>query len=217
MQFLSNSLQSREKSTAYGPKKIFTRNEAELLKQDGILVDPSGQINILVLWQDQVDSLQEGDTYIFKHIKVKDDQYGEQYVKAPKDTARAEYSVEATSYYEEYLPDVQSLPDTTVQVQASICGVPDVTVFKACFSRGNRIIEKNCKGSCPKCRMSLKLSMCSSHYFLKLVLMIPDSKVLQLSVFNKELLLLGSLAGLHDIDSCSEEIIEDALLHYWTN
>lgn len=143
---------------------------------------------------------------------MKDDQYGERYVNPPKDTA--EYSVEATvtSNYEENLPDVQSLPDTTVQVQASICGVRNVTVFKACFSCGNRIIEKNGKGSCPKCRMSLKLSVCRSQYLLKLILMIPDSKVLQLSVFIKELLLLGSLAGLHDIDSCSEEIIEDVLL-----
>lgn len=155
-----------------GPKKRFTRSKAELLKQDGILVDPSGQINI-VLWQDQVGSLQEGLTYIFKHIKVKDDQYGERYVNPPKNTA--DYSVESTTNYVENLPDVQSLPDTTVQVQATICGVRDITVFKACFSCGSRIIEKNGKGSCPKCRMSLKVSMCSSQYFLKLILMIPDS------------------------------------------
>lgn len=44
-----------------GPKKILTRNKAELLKQGGILVDPSGQINI-GLWQDKVDSLLEGHT-----------------------------------------------------------------------------------------------------------------------------------------------------------
>ena len=127
---------------------------------------------------------------------MKDDQHQECYVNPSKDTA--EYSVEAISNYEENLSDVQSLPDTTVQVQASICGVHNVTVFKTCFSCGNRIIEKNGKGSCPKCRMSLKLSTCSSQYFLKLILMTPDFKVLQLSVFNKELLLLGSLAGLHD-------------------
>ena len=100
-----------------GPKKIFTRNKAELLKQDGILVDQSGQIN-LVLWQDQVDSLQEGYTYIFKHIKVKDGQYGERYVNRPKNTA--EYSVESTPNCEENLSDVQSLPDLTVQVQAQL-------------------------------------------------------------------------------------------------
>ena len=44
-----------------GPKKILTRNKAELLKQGGILVDPSGQINI-GLWQDKVDSLLEDHT-----------------------------------------------------------------------------------------------------------------------------------------------------------
>lgn len=110
-----------------GPKKIFTRSKADLLKQDGILVNPSGQINI-VLWQDQVGSLQEGHTYIFKHIKVNDDQYGEHYVNPPRNTAHC--SVESTSNYEENLPDVQSLPDTIVQVQATIYGVRGVTVLK---------------------------------------------------------------------------------------
>ena len=58
------------------PKKIITCNKTKLIKQDGTLVEPTGQINV-VLWQDQVDSIQEGQTYIFKHIKEKDNPYGE--------------------------------------------------------------------------------------------------------------------------------------------
>lgn len=57
-------------------KKIITCNKTKLIKQDGTLVEPTGQINV-VLWQDQVDSIQEGQTYIFKHIKEKDNPYGE--------------------------------------------------------------------------------------------------------------------------------------------
>ena len=68
------------------------------------------------------------------------------------------------------------------------------------------------KEAAPNDACHFKVSMCSSQYFLKLILMIPDSTVLQLSVFNKELSLVASLARLHDIDSCSDEIIEDALL-----
>lgn len=52
------------------PKKIITCNTTKLIKQDGT------QINV-VLWQDQADSIQEGQTYIFKHIKEKDNPYGE--------------------------------------------------------------------------------------------------------------------------------------------
>ena len=71
-------------------KKIITRNKSELLKQDGTLVDPTGQINI-VLWQDQVDSITAGKTYLFKHIKVKDNQFGERYINPPRNATT--YSV----------------------------------------------------------------------------------------------------------------------------
>ena len=50
--------------------------------QDGTIIDPTGQINI-ALRQDQVDSISEGKTYVFKHIKRKDNQFGERYINPP--------------------------------------------------------------------------------------------------------------------------------------
>ena len=55
----------------------------ETLNRQDVLVDPSGQVEI-VLWQDQVDSLSEGETYVFKNLRVKDSQYKERYVNPPK-------------------------------------------------------------------------------------------------------------------------------------
>lgn len=74
----TDSITSLDSLTNAVPEQPITikAKVAKLIKQDGTLVEPTGQINV-VLWQDQVDSIQEGQTYIFKHIKEKDNPYGE--------------------------------------------------------------------------------------------------------------------------------------------
>ena len=64
-------------------KKITTKLNKTLDKQEGILLDPSGQMKIL-LWEDQVNSIKTGQTYIFKNLRVKDNQYKESYLNPPK-------------------------------------------------------------------------------------------------------------------------------------
>lgn len=191
-------------------KKIITRNKQELNKRDGILVDPTGQINI-VLWQEQVNSIEEGQTYVFKHIKVKDNQYGERYVKPPKNSST--YSATVSRQHEEPLPDVNVLPDTIMQTDAIICGVKYVTIFNACFACNARIIEKNGQASCTKCRMSVKLQLCKSQCFMKVSFMtIPERKIIQLSVFSNEASSLAWLINLN-IDYCTIEQLKKQLIH----
>ncbi|RMX45678.1 hypothetical protein pdam_00023853 [Pocillopora damicornis] len=115
------------------PKKIITCNKTKLIKQDGTLVEPTGQINV-VLWQNQVDSIQEGQTYIFKHIKEKDNPY---------DTSN--YSATVTPEHEDALPEVNVLPNMINQIDAVICEVEKMSFFKACFSCNSKIIEKMAK------------------------------------------------------------------------
>ena len=43
-------------------KKITTKLNKTLDKQEGILIDPSGQMKIR-LWEDQVNSIETGETY----------------------------------------------------------------------------------------------------------------------------------------------------------
>lgn len=124
------------------PKKIITCNKTKLIKQDGTLVEPTGQINV-VLWQDQVDSIQEGQTYIFKHIKEKDNPYGEWCVNPPKDTSN--YSATVTPEHKDSLPEVNVLPNMINQIDAVICEVKKMSFFKACFSCNSKIIEKMAK------------------------------------------------------------------------
>lgn len=190
-------------------KKIITRNKQELNKQDGTLVDPTGQINI-VLWQEQENSIEEGQTYVFKHIKVKDNQYGERYLNPPKNSIT--YSATVCEHHEEPLPDVNVLPDTIMQTDAIICGVKDITIFKACFACNTKITENNGKASCTKCRMTVKKQLCKAQCFMKVLFMtVPQRKIIQLSVFSNEASSLASLINLN-IHDCTTEQLQQQLI-----
>ena len=72
--------------TLRAPKTISTKRNQTLLKQEGIIADPNDQIKI-VLWEDQMDSITEGKTYLFKNIIVKENNNKERYVNPPKSVA----------------------------------------------------------------------------------------------------------------------------------
>ena len=84
--------------------------------------------------------------------------------------------------------------------------------FKPCFCCGSRIVQKNNKRNCTKCRMTVKIDSCQNQCFMKILLKtVPDDRLLQLSVFQKEVSLLTSLCGV-DINQCNEDRLTDELL-----
>ena len=99
-------------------------------------MDPTGQINI-VLWLDQVDSITAGKTYLFKHIKVKDNQFGERYMNPPRNATT--YSVTNATEFEDVLPEVHILPDTVTTIDAIASGVKEMSFHKACFSCNSNV------------------------------------------------------------------------------
>ena len=56
-----------------GPKTHRTE-KATLQKSSAVLVDPTGYIRV-VFWEEWVKSVQENATYIFKNLRVKEDNY----------------------------------------------------------------------------------------------------------------------------------------------
>ena len=107
-------------------KKITTKLNKTLHKQEGILLDPSGQMKIL-LWKDQVNSIETGETYIFKNLRVKDNQYKERYLNPPK--GGNNYSTTVAESYQEQLPEAEVIPDTLLVAQGTICGVSNISKF----------------------------------------------------------------------------------------
>jgi hypothetical protein len=189
-------------------KKITTKLNQTLDKQEGILLDPSGQMKIL-LWQDQVNSIKEGETYIFKNLRVKDNQYKERYVNPPKDCNN--YSVTVAESYQEQLPEAEVIPETLVVAQGNICGVSNIAKSKSCLLCGNRVIPKNDKiANCTKCRVTVKLQSCLHDWQLKIHVLTSQNKTVRLSVFNSE---IGLLFSLCDLDpTCTEDDLLESLL-----
>ncbi|XP_033107225.1 uncharacterized protein LOC117109093 [Anneissia japonica] len=190
-------------------KRITTKLNQVLRKQEGILLDPTGQIKIL-LWEDQVDSVKDGETYIFKNIRVKDNQFKERYLNPPKNIN--EYSCTSTCEYEEKLPEAEVIPDTIVEATGNICGIANLSKSKICLVCGTNIIPKNNQnGNCPKCKMIVRIKSCNDDWHLKIIFVTNQKKTLRLSVFNSEFNLLLSLCNLQR--SCTEDEITEALLN----
>lgn len=81
-----------------------------------------------------------GKTYLFKHIKVKDNQFGERYINPPRHATT--YSVTNATEFEEVLPEVHILPDTVATIDAIVCGVKEMSFHKACFSCNSKVEKK---------------------------------------------------------------------------
>ena len=189
-------------------KKITTKLNKTLDKQEGILLDPSGQMKIL-LWEDQVNSIETGETYIFKNLRVKDNQYKERYLNPPK--GGNNYSTTVAESYQEQLPEAEVIPDTLLVAQGTICGVSNISKFKSCLICGNRVTVKNNKlANCTKCRMTVKLESCIHEWQLKIHVLTNENKTVRLSVFNSE---IGQLFSLCNLDAeCTEDQLLENLL-----
>ena len=189
-------------------KKITTKLNKTLDKQEGILIDPSGQMKIL-LWEDQVNSIETGETYIFKNLPVKDNQYKERYLNPPK--GGNNYSIAVAESYQEQLPEAEVIPDTLVVAQQSICGVSNISKLKPCLICGNKVILKNDKlANCTKCRMTVKVESCIHDRQLKIHVLTSENKTVCISVFNSEIGLLFSLCKL-DAQCTEDELLENLL------
>ena len=189
-------------------KKITTKLNKTLDKQERILIDPSGQMKIL-LWEDQVNSIRTGETYIFKNLRVKDNQYKEHHFNPPK--GGNNYSIAVTESYQEQLPEAGVIPNTLVVAQRNICGVSNISKSKLCLICGNRGILKNDKlANCTKCRMTVKVEFCIHEWQLKIHVLTSENKTVCISLLKSEIGLLFSLCKL-DAQCTEDELLENLL------
>ena len=179
------------------------------MKQEGIIADPNNQIKI-VLWEDQVDSITKGKTYLFKNIRVKENNNKERYVNPTKSVAEAEYTIQEVQPFEEKIV-VEKVPETTLVETGNIIGTSDLTKFKSCLVCGNKVIPKNTKiGNCQKCKMTVKIQSCNDEWQLKRVLLTNNDLTRRLSVYNAQMSQLLSMCGLER--DCTEDDVTEGLL-----
>jgi hypothetical protein len=191
-------------------KKIVTKFNKTLNKQEGMLLDPTGQIKV-ILWENLINSLIEGNTYILKNIQMKKSAWGDLYVNPPKDGTSYSYT-QVESYDEESLPELDEVPDTTVEAEGFVSGVGPITRKKCCRSCLSRVTPKDSnKANCPKCRMSVSLKACVDELYLQIMFITTSDVSIRLSVFNNEAKKLLSLCNLEN--SCDDDKFESALMN----
>ena len=137
-----------------GLKKTTTsRNpNSQLMKQELVIVDPTASVKV-ILWEQFVDCLKEGQTYVFKNLRLKCENNGSMYLNTPKSN---EFSFEeCQEFAETVVADVQLV--SSVEVCASIIGVESISTYQACLKCGKKAVAARGKLlKCESCHMLQK-------------------------------------------------------------
>ena len=109
----------------FGLKKCQAQNKHAsrpgLTKQEMVIADPTASVK-LILWEESVDTLKEGVTYLLKNLRLRRETGGSIYLNTPKS---GEFSCsEAESFSDNVVEDMQLF--STTEMVASIVGIESV-------------------------------------------------------------------------------------------
>ncbi|CAB3979082.1 Hypothetical predicted protein [Paramuricea clavata] len=155
-------------------EKIITTRSGPKKKREGFLVDPFGSIRI-VIWESFCEDVEDGETYNFKNIRVKNDS-SEVYVTTPPNGC----SIVSTSPFEGILVSPSKLPDsfTTTTVIADIEGISNFNAYISCRSCNKKIHSPaSTIVKCGVCDMRQKKETCPPHFHLQMLLNTPTGIV----------------------------------------
>lgn len=143
----------------------FIKMDNTTLKQSrAILLDPTGSIKV-VFWESFVDSVEDGQTYKFTNLRVKEDFHThEKFVN----TAKEGCNIESASPFTTDLPEVNiSLSEiATKQATVSVIGVKVVSRFFCCNNCSKKLEEKGKNYYCRPCNMKQKAT--NDQWFCKI-------------------------------------------------
>eukprot|EP00794_Sanderia_malayensis_P010507 gene10507-11611_t len=187
-------------------KKIHTQR-GPLNKQEGYLVDPSGYIKI-VFWEDQVLTVQEGNTYYLTQLRVKK-MNNELYVN----TAKSGSTIEEVPAYEEPLPEINDIDSlTSITISAEIMGVISINNYKSCYICSRRVTLHDSTAYCQSCKMSVKTRKCTLDWYAKLCFQdVLTKNIVQLALFSDLCQQLASLCSA-DLDVITPATFTEAIL-----
>ena len=193
--------------------KTFTTSEGKTLKkQEGTLVDHTGDIRIQ-LWENDTDTLIEGKTYKLSNVRLKQNR-GERYLTPPKS---GECEITETAAFKTKLADVTVIPNTLRETNANIIAIQSVQKITCCCNYNCRkqieILQHKKIVTCSHCKTTQKTEACTNQWFLKLWCQLPDSSKVSLSVFQPQLVSLAKthFEKLNLNNATSDEIIEEIL------
>ena len=168
-----------------GLKKITTsRNpNSQLMKQELVIVDPTASVKV-ILWEQFVDCLKEGQTYVFKNLRLKRENNGSMYLNTPKSNELS--FEECQEFAETVVADVQLV--SSVEVCASITGVESISTYQACLKCGKKAVAAHGKLlECESCHMLQKTAPANKRWFLRCLFsnLRNEAETISLAIFDE--------------------------------
>lgn len=163
----------------------------EKTKQEVFLSDQSGSAK-LVLWEDNVNSLEKGRSYLMKNLVVRSYQC-------------SKHLIEGKSTTIETIDDIVAVcsgdSEETFQLKSpTIIGVPELETYQVCLKCKSRVEAiSETRGSCSssQCRMMQRYGVCLEFTSAKLLIMYASesgmtAKIVQVLVLSEQMLKNGS-------------------------
>jgi hypothetical protein len=159
----------------FGSKKFMSKSGQALIKQDGLVSDPTGTIKV-TFWGNFIDEAQKGKTYNFKQFVYKNDNYGIYLT-----TSTSVSILEEGEPLQQPLakPEIDSKILANKEMIVSLLGVSSVIQYLCC-SLCNRKIDSDDNSkiaicSNPKCNLTQKVSHCPKQWVVKLYVQNNDN------------------------------------------
>lgn len=188
-------------------------NSNQLKKQEVLIVDTTKSIK-LILWEQHVDCVETGKTYLFDNLRLKKDNSGIKYLNTPK---TAGFSVKEVEDFKQLLAEVQDVLElTTINMTATILGVQILSKYLSCLKCGKKTTTK--PGSkiaqCDSCKMVQNATNCNTQWFARLLFQnVQNTKDrIELSVFHEVTKMIDLANDPKDMNTISADALTEILL-----
>ena len=186
-----------------------TVGKDNVMMQNAVVMDPTGTIK-LTLWENYTNTVNQGSTYIFKNLSVRNDKFtSELYLN----TLNSSTTIESAPEFQEILP-VTVLESQTVDVE--IIGVQKVQSYTACFKCNKRVDNSRHQSiiQCSSCHFKQKQNLAPKHWFVQLLVEVKNSSAtkLTLTLFENTIHQIAKING-HpvEINQFTAELIEEII------
>ena len=156
-----------------GSKKLLSKSGQSLIKQDGVVLDPTGTIKI-TFWVNFVDNAEQGKTYNFKQFVYKNDNYGIYLT-----TSTSVSTLEEAEAFQKPLAKPSNEALANKELSVNVLGVSSAIQYLSCAMCNKKIeSEDNAKVAiCPnsKCNLAQKVSCCPKQWVVKLFVQSNDN------------------------------------------
>lgn len=180
-----------------------------LQKVDALLIYAYGSTKI-VLWEDDINKVQEGGTYEFQNFRLKKNKYNEELYVNP---AKYYSTITECTAFEEPLAVPENIPDEfkTLEIKGEVNGISDAQLDHCCIKCNKRVKpEKIATCQNAKCKLKQKLERCKKQWYLK-ALVAHEDKTVNL-IFRHDKIMKALTLHKFNTSNLLEDIITDAFL-----